>query len=71
MVNKAWIRNTLQQNVTRPPFPHLLTLCLYFLLPLCSALSSPVDIQRIVVPLFQFADHVTLFHNVLPQGDAG
>lgn len=54
---------------TRPPSPHLLTLRLYF--PLCSALSSPVDIQRIVVPLFQFADHVTPFHNVLPQGDDG
>lgn len=25
-VNKAWTRNTSQQNVTRPPSPHLLTL---------------------------------------------
>lgn len=65
-VNKAWTRNTSQQNVTRPPSPHLLTLP-----PLCSALSSPVDIQRIVVPLFQFADRVTSFHNVLPRGDCG
>ena len=65
-VNKAWTRNTSQQNVTRPPSPHLLTLP-----PLCSALSSPVDIQRIVVPLFQFADHVTSFHNMLPRGDCG
>lgn len=64
-VNKAWTRNTLQQNVTGPPFPHLLTL------PLSRSLSSPVDIQRIVVPLFQFADHVTSFHSVLPRGIVG
>eukprot|EP00064_Thunnus_orientalis_P006432 superscaffoldBa00000667_g6450 len=32
---------------------------------------SPVDIFRIVVPLFQFADHVTSFHNVLPLGIVG
>lgn len=63
MVNKAWIRNTSKQNVTRPPLPHLLTFCLSFPLAFCSALSSPVDIQRIVVPFFQFAVQVTLLHN--------
>lgn len=64
-VNKAWTRNTSQQNVTRPPFS---TPPCSPSPPLCSALSSPVDVQRIVVPLFQFADHVTSFHNVLPPG---
>lgn len=44
------------------PFPTSL-LCLSFPLALCSALSSPVDIQWIVVPFFQFAVQVTPFHN--------
>ena len=33
-------------------------------------LSSPVDFQQIVVPLFQFSDRVAWFHNVLPLGES-
>lgn len=40
-------------------------------LPFCCALSSPMEIQQIVVSLFQFANHVTSFHNMPPWGIVG
>lgn len=64
-VNKALTRNTSQLNVTRP------FLSIALSVQPCYSLSSPLEIQRIVVPLFQFAHHVTSFHNALPQGIVG
>lgn len=45
MVNKAWTRETSQKKYHKTSF---------------SILNSPVDMQPIVVPLFQFAHHVTM-----------
>lgn len=52
------------QSKMSPGLPfHTSLLCLSSPLALFSALSSPVDIQWIVVPFFQFAVQVTPFHN--------